>query len=186
MLCFGELLRMFIGILVNTLLSCFLGKEYILIINGKLISARYFANEISKLGDNKTHIWLKFTYQKDKELIVFLYPSAKTKNIIYPHSSSLGAEISVSDQLYSDIKYAVLQGSRELADIGIVIGSDDLTDDVFEKWISSDEYIENENVDIDELSIAINHPSYTEAQNLLLDNANTLIEKVNKDYGLGE
>lgn len=115
-----------------------------------------------------------------------MYPSSKAKNIIYPHSNSLGAEISVSDQLYNEIKYAVVQSDRELSDIGIIVGSDDLTEDVLEKWKVLVEYVEDENVSIDELSIVINHPQYTEAQKLLLDSARATNEKVNRDYGPDE
>lgn len=157
-----------------------------MLINGKLISARYFANEISKFGDDKTHIWLKFSYKDDKELIVFLYPASKAKNVIYPQSSCLGAEISVSDKLYSEIKFAILQGNRELSNIGIVIGSEDLNEELLEKWSLPDEYIEDENVSIDELSVVINHPQYNLEQERLLNNAKSLIEKVKNDYGFDE
>ena len=138
-----------------------------MILNGTLKSARYFVNEIFLdnevlIGDDKTHIWLQFEYSKDMTLVVFVYPHEQKKNIIYPHSSStLGAQISISDKLFSDIKSVVLNQTAELHHIGIVLGSDDLTEDLHRNWHSSDDDSPDAQVAIDELSIIFSHPTHT-------------------------
>ena len=120
------------------------------------------ANEISQSGDLNTHIWLKFTYREDKDLIVFVYRSANRQNILYPHAACLAAEISIGDELYYDIKHTITREKGELSNIDIVIGASGLTESLLEQWLSSGEDAEDEGVAIEELSFIFEHPTYAE------------------------
>ena len=133
-----------------------------MIFSGKLSSARYMANEISHSGDVNTHLWLKFTYREDKDLIVFVYRSGNRQNILYPHAACLAAEISISDELYYDIKHTITRQKGELSNIDIVIGASGLTESLLEQWLASGEDAEDEGVAIEELSFIFEHPTYAE------------------------
>lgn len=147
-----------------------------MILNGTLKSARYFVNEIF-LDDDKTHIWLQFEYSKDMALVVFVYPHERKKNKIYPHSSSaLGAQISIGDKLFSDIKSVVLNQTAELHHVGIVLGSDDLTEDLHRNWFSSDDDFPDAQVAIDELSISFAHPNMTAFHEELMSDTNDVLQ----------
>ena len=133
-----------------------------MIFNGKLKSARYMANEISHTGDSNTHIWLKFNYHEDHDLIAFVYRSGKHKNMLYPHASCLAAELIVGDELFNDIKYVITRQKGDLADIHIVIGASGLTETLLEQWLASGEDAEGDGIAIEELSFIFEHPTYTE------------------------
>ena len=134
-----------------------------MVLNGKLKSARYLANVVSQTGEDNTHIWLKFTYHEDKDLIVFVYRSGKRKNILYPHAACLAAEIAIGDELYYDIKHTITRQKGELSNIDIIIGASGLTESLLEQWLSSGEDAEeDEGVAIEELSFIFEHPTYAE------------------------
>ena len=134
-----------------------------MVLNGKLKSARYLSNVVSQTGEDNTHIWLKFTYHEDKDLIVFVYRPGRRKNILYPHTACLAAEISIGDELYNDIKHTIIRQNGELTNIDIVIGASGLTESLLEQWLASGEDAEEEGVAIEELSFIFEHPTYAEA-----------------------
>lgn len=120
------------------------------------------ANVISQSGEDNTHIWLKFAYHEHSNLIVFVYREGNHKNIIYPHAACLAAEISISDELFHDIKFATTRQTGGLTNIDIVIGASGLTEALLEEWLASGEDAENIEVPIEELSFIFEHPTYTE------------------------
>lgn len=155
-----------------------------MILNGKVKEARYFKNEVSKDG-HETHIWLRTKCTDGASLVVFIYPPGKDKNALYPQSvSTLGAELSVSESLFNDLKAVVLNQTTNLKHVGVVVGSDQLAEEMLKKWFPPDDYLHEESVQIDEFSIAFSHPALTEKRKRMKESTEKLIQR-SRDF-IGE
>ncbi|HNP64308.1 MAG TPA: hypothetical protein PKH39_10270 [Woeseiaceae bacterium] len=118
---------------------------------------------------------MKFSFSEDKDLCVFAYPPDTKKNILSPvNSPMLVAEISLSAELFGDIKLAVTNQATDLSHIEIVIGSEELTEELCEYWLTTEEFLHDVEVTVDELSIVFNHPTRTEELNEVISEAKRL------------